>query len=106
MAFEKQQVVDSINTFIKNPFWEEKFSKATPGAKKRLSLSFFFSEHGNDEGFDLDAYRNLREHIESALSREDLQFLIDNDSNEAAKKHFQELLDKMTNDIGADASKS
>ncbi|MCQ2299891.1 MAG: hypothetical protein MJZ81_07205 [Bacteroidales bacterium] len=91
MAFQKEQVMDSIRTFIENPFWAEKYNNAPYGAKKRLALSFFFSQHKDDPDFQIDDYRNLREYIESSLSAEDLDYLVENDSNEAARKHFSEL---------------
>ena len=91
MAFQQADVTAAINKFMENPFWAKKFHDAPVGAQKRLALSFFFSEKGKDDGFNLDEYRNLREYIENSLNADDLDYLIQNDSNEAAKAHFQEL---------------
>lgn len=91
MAFDKQQVEDAIRTFTQNPFWAEKFLNAPHGASERLALSFFFSQNKDAPGFDLDAYRSLREHIEGGLDEADLDYLIENDSNPSAQAHFRQL---------------
>ena len=92
--FTEDSVSKAIEAFTKNAFWAEKLRKAPTGAQKRLALSFFFSENGKQPDFNLDEYRNYREFIEDSLTVEDLDYLIENDTNEAAKKHFGELKKK------------
>lgn len=92
--FTEDEVSKAIESFTKNKFWADKIRKAPPGAQKRLALSFFFSENGKKPDFNLDEYRNYREYIEGSLDVADLDYLIENDTNDAAKKHFGELKKK------------
>lgn len=99
--FTEDSVSKAIEAFTKNAFWAEKLRKAPTGAQKRLALSFFFSENGKQPDFNLDEYRNYREFIEDSLTVEDLDYLIENDTNEAAKKHFGELKKKKEEEVAA-----
>ena len=99
--FTEDEVSKAIESFTKNEFWAEKLRKAPPGAQKRLALSFFFSENGKKPDFNLDEYRNYREYIEGSLDVADLDYLIENDTNDAARKHFGELKKKKQEEAAA-----
>ena len=99
--FTEDEVSKAIESFTKNDFWAEKLRKAPPGAQKRLALSFFFSENGKKPDFNLDEYRNYREYIEGSLDVADLDYLIENDTNDAARKHFGELKKKKQEEAAA-----
>ncbi len=99
--FTEDEVSKAIESFTKNDFWAEKLRKAPPGAQKRLALSFFFSENGKKPDFNLDEYRNYREYIEDSLDVADLDYLIENDTNDAARKHFGELKKKKQEEAAA-----
>lgn len=74
-----------------NSYWRDLFILAPDGARMRLSISFYFSENNKKPNFPLLEYRAMRKAIEDTLDAESLEYLIANEDNEHAKKHFTEL---------------
>ena len=74
-----------------NSYWRDLFILAPDGARMRLSISFYFSENNKKPNFPLLEYRAMRKAIEDSLDAESLEYLIANEDNEHAKKHFTEL---------------
>ena len=91
MELNDETLAQAREVFLRNPFWRGKWDGAPEGARKRLNLSFWFSEFGKDTP-DLGPYRRLRDETERALTEADLNYLIEHDQNKAAQRHFKELL--------------
>ena len=82
--------------FLRNPRWRRIYDMAPEGAKRRLEVSFFFSENrgvlNTDPNGKLEKYRAWREEVERHMTDEDLEYMIGVNGNEAAVKHFANLL--------------
>jgi hypothetical protein len=64
--------------FLANPGWKRIYDAAPPGAKRRLEVSFWFSENKSrrEECPDmLAAYREWREDVERSMTEEDIVYL-------------------------------
>ena len=93
---DPNRVTEAVMEFMKNPTWKEIFTNAPGGAMERLAISFYFSKfHDDFKPEDFQEYRDLRDEYEKSLTEEDLNYLIENTDKEAAKKHYQELLDSL-----------
>ena len=71
-----------------NEYWRDLFMEAPTGARLRLSLNFYFSENHERPDFPMLEYRAIRKAIEDAMDFDSLEYLIANESNEAAKNHY------------------
>lgn len=93
---DPNKVTEAIVEFIENPTWKQIFTNAPGGAMERLAISFYFSKfHNQFKPEDFQEYRELRDEYEKSMTEEDLQYLIDNSDKDVAKKHYQDLLDKL-----------
>ena len=77
-----------------NEYWRDLFMGAPAGARMRLALNFFFSENHKKPNFPMLEYRALRKAIEDAIDFDSLEYLIANEYNDAAKKHFTSILNE------------
>lgn len=94
---DPNRVTAAVMEFMENPTWKSIFMNAPGGAMERLAISFYFSKfHDEFTPEDFQEYRDLREEYEKSLTEEDLRYLIDNAGKDEAVKHYQELLDKLT----------
>lgn len=93
---DPNKVTEAVMEFMENPAWKEVFTNAPGGAMERLAISFYFSKfHDQFKPEDFQEYRDLRDEYEKSLTEEDLNYLIENTDKENAKKHYQEILDKL-----------
>ncbi len=98
---DPNKVTEAVSEFLQNPGWNDVFTNAPGGAMERLAISFYFSKH--HESFkpeDFVEYRDLREEIERSLDDEDLEYLIENTEKPEAKRHYEELLEKLNGGDG------
>lgn len=79
--------------------WNTIFRRAPAGAMQRLAIAFYYakelisikdSQNQADQDL-LNEYRALREQVESQLTEEDLQYLVDN-MDEKKKQYYEKLL--------------
>lgn len=93
---DPNKVTEAVMEFTANPAWKDIFTNAPGGAMERLAISFYFSKfHDQFKPEDFQEYRDLRDEYEKSLTAEDLNYLIENTDKENAKKHYQEILDKL-----------
>lgn len=93
---EPNKVTEAVMKFMDNPTWKGIFMNAPGGAMERLAISFYFSKfHDQFKPEDFQEYRDLRDEYEKSLTEEDLNYLIENSDKDNAKKHYQELLEKL-----------
>ena len=72
--------------------WRKILFNAPAYAMERIAISMFYSVYKNDMSQEeKDAYRALREEIESSLTREDLEYLI-KVMPQKQKAHYKSLL--------------
>lgn len=83
-----------------NPYWRDLYLPAPRGAQERMAITFYFSENYQKPDFPLLRYRAHRKGVEDSLTFEDLEYLIANEDNEDAKKHYQDLYAKLTEKEG------
>ena len=84
--------------FLVNPLWERRYAQAPLGAKRRLEVSFWFSQNRNwvkeHPGDAHDKYRTWRGAVEKAMTDADLEYMIGLTDNPSANKHYVELLER------------
>jgi len=93
--FDPSKDAKAKGRFLDNPFWQRIYGAAPDGARRRLACSFYFTTFKDEPDFDLDSYRDYRSQLEDALTEEDLEYLIGNNSNANAQRHFGELLETL-----------
>lgn len=93
---DPNKVTEAVMEFMENPIWKEIFTNAPGGAMERLAISFYFSKfHDQFKPEDFQEYRDLRDEYEKSLTEEDLNYLIENTDKANAKKHYQDILNKL-----------
>ena len=93
--FDDGQVEAAKAVFLANPGWKQVYDDAPPGAKRRLEVSFWFSENlsGRKDCPDMfAAYREWREDVERAMTEEDILYMFKTMDKPAAKEHYKSLL--------------
>lgn len=85
-----------------NPIWRKVYREATPLAKRRLVLSWYYSMNKDEiigNGELNDEFVNVKKAMDKTLGKEDLEFLIANLGNNAkAVEHYKELLANLQGD--------
>lgn len=93
--FAVQWVEAAKRVFLANPGWKRIYDVAPSGAKRRLEVSFWFSENlsGRDDCPDMfEKYREWRDDVERAMTEEDITYMFKVIDKPAAKKHYAVLL--------------
>ncbi len=93
--FAAQWVEAAKLVFLANPGWKRIYDEAPSGAKRRLEISFWFTENlsGRKDCPDmLAAYREWREDVERAMTEEDIIYMFKTMDKPAAKEHYKSLL--------------
>ncbi len=94
--FGEMLLTSARECFLRNPHWRRIYDMAPEGAKRRLEVSFFFTEHrgmlNTDPDGRFEKYRAWREEVERRMTDEDLEYMIGLKGNTAAVKHFANLL--------------
>lgn len=87
-----------------NERWRKVYREAPPLAKRRLVLSWYYSQNKKDivgNGELNDEFTNVKKAMDETLGREDLKYLIANlGNNPKAVEHYKELLDNLPGDSG------
>ena len=81
--------------FLANPTWKHIYDDAPDGAKRRLEVSFLFSQ--NHKSWDnrpdmFCTYRDWREEVEMGMTEEDLEYMLRATDKPAAIEHYKALL--------------
>lgn len=95
MKFTEENINAMVASFCKNPKWKKLYDDAPEKARARLRIAFWAGGGGLDEKEDLDLYRQAREEAERELSFEDAQYLAANFPEGSAKKHYEELFERV-----------
>ena len=93
--FAAEWVEAAKRVFLANPGWKRIYDDAPPGAKRRLEVSFWFSENlgGRKDCPDMFAtYREWREDVERTMTEEDMLYMFNTMDKPAAKEHYAALL--------------
>ena len=93
--------------FLANPGWKRIYDDAPPGAKRRLEVSFWFSENlgGRKDRPDmLVKYREWREDVERTMTEEDILYMFKTMDKPAAKEHYASLLKGLKTNTRANTS--
>ena len=94
-SFAAQWVEAAKRVFLANPGWKRIYDEAPPGAKRRLEVSFWFSENlsGRKDCPDMfEKYREWRTNVGRAMTEEDIIYMFKVIDKPAAKKHYAALL--------------
>lgn len=87
-----------------NERWRKVYREAPPLAKRRLVLSWYYSQNKKDivgNGELNDEFTNVKKAMDETLGREDLEYLIANlGNNPKAVEHYKELLENLPEDNG------
>ena len=101
---KEQDVFDSIQKFVQDDRWAKLFDEAPENAKIRLAISFYYSDRKDEPNFPVDAYRNLRQQVEAALTPEDLEYLVAADLGDKATARYKSLLDSKRGAVSPSSS--
>ena len=85
-------VIAAMQVYQKIPDWKKILDEAPENARNRIALNLYFTECHDKPGFNRGAYLELRRELEAQLTHDDLEYLITTSKNEAATKHYRELL--------------
>ncbi len=93
----REEVETTKAVYLSNPEWKHIYDNAPKGAKRRLEISFWFSQthkHWPSEqaGEILNKYRAWRTDVELSMSDKDLEYMVAVIDKPTAKEHFAELL--------------
>lgn len=105
--FAAQWVEAAKQVFLANPGWKRIYDDAPPGAKRRLEVSFWFSENlsGRKDCPDMfEKYREWREDVERAMTEEDIIYMFKTMDKPAAKEHYKSLLKGLRSNAHANTS--
>ena len=109
----QDKVVEAIQSFCANEGWNKIFKSAPKGAMERLAIAFYYAkeliplkESQNPADQDLlNEYRALREQVESELTVEDCQYLVDN-MDDKKKPYYEKLLKQKQKDAEKDGGQA
>ena len=93
--FSKETLEAAKDVFLANPDWRVVYERAPEGARRRLEVSFLFTqEHDSWDGRPelFCQYRDWRTALERTLTREDLEYLVRAIGKPAAREHYAALL--------------
>ena len=85
-------VIAAMQVYQKIPDWKKILDEAPENARNRIALNLYFTECHDKPGFNRGAYLELRRELEAQMTHDDLEYLITTSKNEAATKHYRELL--------------
>jgi len=95
---DKAKVTQAVSEMTENPDWKDVLMNAPGAANLRIALAFYASKNLDSMSQqEKDEYREFREMLEAQLNAEELKYLVDSFDRmgvEAAKTHYQELLEK------------
>ena len=86
---------DAMHVFLANPAWKRIYDAAPAGAKRRLEVSFLFSQNHKkwDKRPDMfSTYREWRDEVERSMTEEDLEYMMLATDKPAAIEHYATLL--------------
>ena len=89
--FGEAQVEAAKAKFLANPVWKRIYDDAPAGAKRRLETSFWFSLNKKTPEM-FEQYRRCRTDIESLMTEEDLEYMVEIMDKPTAKEHYAGLL--------------
>jgi len=79
---------ETIKVFMNNPYWKSYYDKApSEECKEFIKWSFAISSEDDDE----EAEKMYKE-AEKNLSKDDIQYLYDNEENQMAKSYWKKKL--------------
>ena len=93
--FDTKLLDDAKREFLANPTWKHIYDDAPDGAKRRLEVSFLFSQNHKswDKRPDMFCiYRDWREEVERGMTEEDLEYMLQATDKPAAIEHYKALL--------------
>ncbi len=98
--FGDAQVETAKAVFLANPVWQKIYDGAPTGAKCRLEVSFWFSQNNNETMTPdiFEQYRRWRTDVESLMTEEDLEYMIEAVDKPTAKEHYAGLLKERKSD--------
>ena len=91
-GINEEDVISSIQLFLKGPKWQKIYGEAPDGARNRIALNFYWSACKDKPGFDRAAYLSLRTKLENSLTWDDIEYLISTTENDLARNHYRQLL--------------
>ncbi len=91
-GINEEDVISSIQLFLKGPNWQKIYGEAPEGARNRIALNFYWSACKDKPGFDRAAYLSLRTKLENSLTWDDIEYLISTTENDLARNHYRQLL--------------
>ena len=101
-GINEEDVISSIQLFLKGPNWQKIYDKAPEGARNRIALNFYWSACKDKPGFDRAAYLSLRTKLEDSLTWDDIEYLISTTENDLARNHYRQLLSALNAREGKD----
>ena len=93
--FDATLLDDAKREFLANSTWKHIYDGAPTGAKRRLEVSFLFSQNHKkwDKSPDMFCkYRDWRKEVERDMTEEDLEYMMQATDKPAAIEHYKALL--------------
>ena len=91
-SINQDEVMEAYKDCQKDKFWSKAYEGAPDGARHRIVFMFWVTRYKDAPNFNRAMYLSLRNSLDSSLSIEDLEYLVNVTKKESLKAHYRELL--------------
>ena len=98
---DEKELLETIESFLENPFWANYYDAAPSGAKEIIALGFYMSS-GEQAHNDPEA-QSVLEGCRESLEKEDFAYLAQNSPNPYERAFYRKMLGYLYEDAAADS---
>lgn len=91
-SINQDEVTEAYKDCQNDRYWSKAYEGAPEGAKHRIVFMFWVTRYKDAPSFNRAMYLSLRNSLDSSLTIEDLEYLVNVTKKESLKAHYRELL--------------
>ena len=87
---DEKELQETIESFLKNPYWADYYWAAPSGAKEIIALGFYMSS--SERAHNDSEAQSVLEECREALEKEDIAYLAENSPNPYERAFYRKML--------------